>query len=302
MQKWIKKGLIIKPWRQSASITHCQLPAPLHIKNGVYRIFYGSRNQQNCTQIFYCDYDIERFDIVEQTKEPVLISGREGCFDEHGIYPSYIVNNNGVIFMYTIGYAKGHDGMFYMRIGLGTSDDGKHFSRYSEAPILNPSRYDPWLVTAPCVLQDDGKFRMWYISGDKCNRNNGELDSYYHVKYAESFDGIDWNRDGHIAIGYKNSNETNIARPWILKEKGIYKAWYCYCNREVGYRIGYAESHDGGYTFERMDHLVGIEPSNETWENEAVAYPAVIVHKGRKYMFYNGNKFGKDGVALAVSK
>jgi hypothetical protein len=51
-----------------------------------------------------------------------------------------------------------------------------------------------------------------------------------------------------------------------------------------------------------VDHLAGISVSDEPWENEAVAYPAVIVHNGRKYMFYNGNKFGKDGIALAVEE
>jgi hypothetical protein len=124
----------------------------------------------------------------------------------------------------------------------------------------------------------------------------------YDVKYAESKDGIDWKREGIVSIAHVHPGETNIARPWILKEEGIYKAWFSYnCGKE-GYRIGYAESTDGGYTFARKDHLAGITTSAEPWENEAVAYPAVIVHKGKKYMFYNGNGFGRDGVALAVEE
>ena len=30
-----------------------------------------------------------------------------------------------------------------------------------------------------------------------------------------------------------------------------------------------------------------------------IAYPHVINHKGKKYMFYNGNDYGKEGVFLA---
>jgi len=30
-------------------------------------------------------------------------------------------------------------------------------------------------------------------------------------------------------------------------------------------------------------------------------HPAVVQHDGRWFMFYNGNRFGKDGVGLAVA-
>jgi hypothetical protein len=290
------------PSGKENSVSHCQPPLPFLLKNDIYRIFYGSRNSKNYTQIFYCDYDIKKLQVLHQTSNPVIASGKEGFFDENGIYPSSIVQNDETNFMYTIGYSKGYDGMFYMRIGLAKGDDQNYFIRYSEAPILNTSEYDPWIVTAPFVLKDKGIFRMWYVSGDKCSRVNGKLESKYQIKYAESKDGITWIREGVISIGYKSSEETNIARPWVIKEDGIYKAWYCYCSRGEGYRIGYAESRDGGYTFKRMDHLAGIYPSDEPWESEAVSYPAVIVHNGLKYMFYNGNKFGKDGIALAVEE
>ena len=36
------------------------------------------------------------------------------------------------------------------------------------------------------------------------------------------------------------------------------------------------------------------------FENEAVCHPVVVRHKGKRFMFYNGNRFGIDGVALAV--
>jgi len=159
------------------------------------------------------------------------------------------------------------------------------------------------MLTGPFVMYDNGIYRMWYVSGYKWEQNfKDELFSYYHIKYAESKDGIEWKREGHVSIDHVHPGETNIARPWVLKEDGIYKAWFSYCCGAQGYRIGYAESRDGGYTFERMDHLAGLHPSDEPWENEAVAYPAVIVHEGRKYMFYNGNRFGKYGIALAVEE
>jgi hypothetical protein len=144
---------------------------------------------------------------------------------------------------------------------------------------------------------------MWYVSGYKWDEDaNNDPQSYYHIKYAESEDGIHWKREGLISVEHTHPGETNIGRLSILKEDGIYKAWYPYACGKLGYRIGYAESTDGGFIFDRMDHLAGVTISDKPWENEAVSYPAVVTYKGKKYMFYNGNKFGKDGIALAVEE
>lgn len=303
MQKWKKIGLIFKPHGKGDSFSHCQPPTPYHLENSTYRIFYGSRNEYNLSQIFFFDFDLDILQVVYSVPEPILKAGDIGCFDHDGIYPSSLIRTVNGFFLYTIGYTKGIQNLFYMRIGLAHSTNLSRWEKCSPAPILNPSSYDPWIVTAPCVIEDNGLFRMWYVSGDRCKkRGDGSLQSFYHIKYAESRDGILWERNGLVSIDYIHPGETNIARPWVIKEDGIYKAWYCYIVGNSGYQIGYAESQDGGYTFERKDHLAGIKISDEPWENEAVAYPAVIAYNGKKYMFYNGNKFGKDGIALAVEE
>ena len=35
----------------------------------------------------------------------------------------------------------------------------------SSAPILDRSDVDPFLTASPCVLMEDGLWRMWYVSG-----------------------------------------------------------------------------------------------------------------------------------------
>jgi len=303
MQKWKKLGLIFRPLGTDQSFSHCQHPTPLKIEDSLYRVFYGSRNSNNLTQIFYFDFNFSDLKIKTYSENPALELGAMGFFDQHGIYPSSMLKKEGEVFLYTIGFTQGAAPLYYTRIGLARGESMDSLKKYSKAPILNVSDYDPCTVTGPFVMIDNGIYRMWYVSGYKWDKNeDGELQSYYHIKYAESKDGIDWKREGLISIAHTQPGETNIARPWILKEDGIYKAWFSYnCGKE-GYRIGYAESTDGGYTFNRMDHLAGITISDEPWENEAIAYPAVIVHKGKKYMFYNGNRFGKDGIALAVEE
>ncbi len=303
MQKWKKIGLVFKPIKNKRTVSHCQHATPLKITESVYRIFYGSRNVNNLTQVFYFDIDLNSFKIINFIKKPLLILGEVGHFDQHGIYPSSIIRKGNQFLLFTIGFTQGASPLYYTRIGLAAGDQLEKLEKKSNVPLLNVSEHDPCTVTGPFVMFDNEIYRMWYVSGYKWDKNiHGDLQSYYHIKYAESIDAINWKREGIISIGHIHPGETNIARPWIIKEDGIYKAWFSYNCGKQGYRIGYAESRDGGYTFERMDHLAGISISDESWENEAVAYPAVVVHEGRKYMFYNGNKFGMDGIALAVEE
>ena len=98
-----------------------------------------------------------------------------------------------------------------------------------------------------------------------------------------------------------SKEEKNIARPCILKNNGIYEAWFSY-GYGGEYQIGYARS-DDGFTFKRnIPNPPIIQKSETYYENSAVCHPAVVLYNGKKFMFYNGNKFGYDGVALAIEK
>jgi hypothetical protein len=133
----------------------------------------------------------------------------------------------------------------------------------------------------------------------------GKAEPRYHIKYAESEDGINWNRKGIVAIDYKTDSEAGIVRASVLKENGCYHMWYSFrggvdyrTSLKSSYRIGYAISIDG-ISWRRMDEEAGIDVSPEGWDSEMIEYPHVIQHCGMKYMFYNGNKFGHSGFGFA---
>jgi hypothetical protein len=119
----------------------------------------------------------------------------------------------------------------------------------------------------------------------------------YHIKYAESEDGINWYRDKVVAIDYANDGEYAISRPSVIHDHECWRMWYSY--RGQSYRIGYAESADGIH-WKRLDSQVGIDVSTTGWDSEMIEYPFVFDHKGQRYMFYNGNGYGKTGFGLAV--
>ena len=90
-------------------------------------------------------------------------------------------------------------------------------------------------------------------------------------------------------------------RPFLMltegEEDGIFRMWYSY--KGESYRMGYAES-DDGVTWTRQDDRVGIDVSADGWDSEMIEYPCIFNHKGRKYMLYNGNNYGFDGIGMAI--
>jgi len=136
---------------------------------------------------------------------------------------------------------------------------------------------------------------MWYTSGIRWETRSGELRHYYHIKYAESADGIEWQRNGRVAIDLAGE-EYAIGRPWVVRDADRYRMWYSY--RGASYRLGYAESVDG-LTWERRDAEVGIDVGPGAWDSEMIAYGAVIDAHGARWLFYNGNGYGRTGLGLA---
>lgn len=304
--KWNKKGLIFEVNGQFDWLnTHAQLPVADVISDSIVRVFFAGRNTQSFSSIGYVDLNYKQNFRIEQVSEkPVLSPGEIGFFDEHGVFPASIVTlDNGIKYLYYIGWNQGYkQPLFYASVGLAVShDNGKTFKRFSKAPIMSRSEFDPCLVTSPHVFIDEGIWRMTYVSGVRWKEVNGQLKSYYHIKYADSKDGISWNREGVVCVDFRDDNESNIARSAVVKENGRYKMWFCYVYGENKYRMGYAES-DDCKKWNRMDHLAGLEISPANFDSEMTCYPNIVMLNGKKHMFYNGNNFGKQGFGLAVEE
>ena len=300
---WIKKGLIYSPDKSKVwSNSHCQLPVATNIGDDFFRVYFASRTKYQRSHIGYFEIDITNpVEIIAKSESPILSPGPIGYFDEHGVYPSSIVDFDNKKYMYFIGWNQGVNApLFYASIGLAiSSDGGVSFKRYSKAPIMSRSEHDPCMVTSPCVYIERGLWRMTYVSGIKWEQVGDQLKSYYHIKYAESKDGVHWNRDGIIAVDFDSEKESNIARPTVVKENGLYKIWYSFVKGTNFYRIGYGESIDGK-VFTRKDDEFGLDVSINQFDSDMMCYPNVVLHKGIKYMFYNGNFYGKEGVGLAI--
>jgi hypothetical protein len=124
------------------------------------------------------------------------------------------------------------------------------------------------------------------------------------IHYAESDDGMEWRRLGRAAIPQRHEEEAT-ARPSVLIEDGLYRMWFChrgsrdYRDGADSYALGYAESRDG-LTWERRDEEAGLTVPRGGYDDAMQAYPNVLRHNDRLYLFYNGNGFGREGIACAI--
>jgi hypothetical protein len=229
----------------------------------------------------------------------LLAPGPLGSFDDAGVTTSCIVEARGAITLYYSGWTRGASVPFYFYVGCARSTDGgKTFERVSPAPVLERSEVDPYLTASPWVLLEDGLWRMWYVAGTGWEELAADRPRHrYHIRYAESEDGLAWRRDGHVCIDFRDESEYAIARPCVVRDGDTYRMWYS--SRGDAYRLGYAESADG-LSWKRLDQLAGLEPSTEGWDSEMVCYPAVYDAGERRYLLYNGNGYGETGVGFAV--
>jgi hypothetical protein len=298
VMNWKKLGRIyepanVKPWMFS----HAANCVAEHVKDDVFRVYFSSRDDKSRAHISYIEFEmISPFKITAVCNEPVLAPGEIGTFDDSGVSLSCIKTIGNKKYMYYLGWNLGVTVPWRNSIGLAILDErtGK-YERYSKAPLLDRWHTDPFSISYPFVLEDNGIYRMWY--GSNLNWGNKQEDMAHVIKYAESANALDWKREGKIALNFKDESEYAMSRPCVIKENGIYKMWYSY--RGKAYRIGYAESTDA-INWTRKDEEAGIDVSKEGWDSETVEYPFVFDHKGKRYMIYNGNSYGKTGFGLAV--
>jgi hypothetical protein len=301
--KWRKRGLVIRPdekiwWMR----THAMLPTPEHIGGSQYRIYFAGRNEANQSHIGYAVIDLKEPErVLEISAQPVLTPGRLGTFDDNGVLPSCVIRDGTDTRLYYIGFKPGGTTRMDLFGGLAESRDGVHnFKRWSEAPILERNRVNPFINTAPWVVQDTtaeggAQWRVYYVAGVEWVHKDLPR---YNIQTAVSKDGRNFDRQGTVAIDFA-PGENALARPYVVKQGNTWRMWFS--SKGEYYLPRYAESADG-VKWTRYDDAVALKPGKGAADEEMVCYPVVLQHEGRSVMFYNGNGYGKNGVCLAVEE
>jgi predicted GH43/DUF377 family glycosyl hydrolase len=233
---------------------------------------------------------------------PVFVKGNNSWDD--GIILGHSVIKTGSTFR--MWYSGGHSIQSIGSIGYATSQDGVHWTRYSNNPVFTaiPGSWEQTSVAIPSVLQDGNKLHMWYIAGG--NPDDGK------VGYATSSDGIHWNRHPSPVFTSREGGwyADGIFPGTVIKENGIFKMWFSGATGSVSQStptskggIGYATSPDG-IAWKVYDNPATNTPpyhfsdpvlnygTTGSWESATVLAPSVVKTKCGYEMWYAGEVFG----------
>lgn len=309
---WTKKGLVYKPdGDMPFSRTHAQVPFGYTMGDKL-RVYFSTRDENISSATSFVELDPSDLNRVTYVHDkPCLTKGAVGMFDDSGAMPSWFLPVGDEIWLYYTGWNRSETASYRLGIGLAISrDGGLTFERKYTGPLLDRSIYDQVWIAQPCVMreeQPDGsvRWRMWYLSCTKIEVIDGHPEPFYDVKYAESTDGIKWERTGQVCVGYDDFTDA-IGRPTVYKDGDLYKMYFSYRNAtnyrtdvQRSYRIGYAESTDG-INWTRNDELAGIERSADGWDSLMMDYCHIFPHQQDWVMLYNGNGFGASGFGYAT--
>lgn len=301
--QWRRRGLLIsaptsQPWARS----HAALPTVDPRDDGSFDVYYSPRDAQGRAHIARARVvaDGDDLTVVSQDGSPVLSPGSGGSFDESGVTVSCIVATESRTLLYYTGWTLGVTVPFYFYAGLAVRQGGSDgaFNRLSEAPLLERSAVDPFLTASPWVLREAGRWRMWYVSSPGWRTVDGAPQHLYHVRYAESDDGMCWRRSGRVCVDFGGEREYAMGRPCVVRDPDRYRMWFA--ARGDAYRLAYAES-DDGVNWCRDDARAGLENAACGWDAQMIAYPAILDHGDRRFLLYNGNEYGRAGIGYAVS-
>lgn len=305
--KWQKLGLLWAPtgvpeW----AATHATLPVVQSLPGNQWRVLVSTRDAQGKSRIgrFAVDASVDIPRPLQFESQPVLSLGEPGTFDDSGVMPSWLVCDGSRYYLYYVGWNVLTTVPYRQAIGLAVSEDGgETFRRYSQGPVIDRGVKEPFFATSPCVRIESGRWRMWYVSCTGWELIADRWEPAYHVKYAESRDGITWDVTGTSCLDAGPGFA--VARPCVFRRGEKYCMLYPVrsltdyrTNPEAAYNLGYAES-DDGIRWTRMDDSVGISRSDDGWDSEMLAYCWLEQRGDDIFLLYNGNGFGRSGVGLA---
>jgi hypothetical protein len=302
--RWQKFGIVFHPdtshgWSRS----HAMLPTPLLLDGGAtVRVFYTTCDAQGLSRPSFFDLDpSDPSKVVYAHSEPLLELGQPGTFDENGVLATSVVRApDGQLHMYYVGFELGTRIRYRLLTGLAVSeDDGLTFRRVAVTPILERSDQELFFRGGPFVLYEENRFKMWYVAGSRWIDVGGKQMPEFRMKYLESPDGIRWGHAGRLVMDVSDPDEYGFGRPWVVRQEDRYSMFYSIRRRSFGaYRLGYATS-TNGIDWKRMDSSLNLDVGPSSYDDRAIEYAVPISAQGRTWCLYNGNDFGREGIALA---
>ncbi|HVJ41295.1 MAG TPA: hypothetical protein VM639_07355 [Dongiaceae bacterium] len=295
---WKARGSIFKPdtgiwWLGGGAGAFCLQQG----EGDLVRMFLTGRDRTVRTRIGAVTLRWnERPEVVDVTPEPIFDLGELGSFDMDGVSYPWVVENDGALFMYYVGWLRlgGHI-PFQNQIGLAASTDGgRTFKRVTRRPLL-PQSNEEYIGNGSCYVERvPGGWRMYYTSFLRWELRDDGPRHYYHIKEAYSKDGIDWERPRTVIVDLIPPEEYALGAPDIL-DMPDGKA-LLFTARGHRYRL-FVSVEDAAGKWRRLPDSIDLPRSD--FDAEMQCYPRTFRQQGRTYLFYSGDGYGRAGIGYA---
>ena len=307
MLTWKSQGLIYEQHQSDHFSSHATRPIPILLNDETLRIYFSSRNQDNCPLPNYIDVSaLPPFQILHVNHSPLLSLGKLGCFDDSGVTITGIADSElGRAAFYSGWKRRRYKGItIESSIGVAWFDVNNLLFRPDwDGPILSINPKDPYFLASPFVLREgDSDYSMYYCSADQwIDVGEDDLQMTYLIYRIKSTDGLNWDMSTRTLCLERGFDGEVLSTPWISKCEGTYHMFYS--SRDVirprAYQPKYATSLDG-IKWTKQDTFK-IAPSGEDWDSKMIAYPSLYLTPcGGKFLFYSGNDVGRGGIGYAT--
>jgi predicted GH43/DUF377 family glycosyl hydrolase len=251
---------------------------------------------------------------------PLFENGKEGAFDSGWCVLPCLHFINGQWHLYYSGRVPQYTGLqSFSGIGLATSDDLLHWTKYSDEPILRGDGFAEWPDNIGIAgggrileIEDQGAplYRMYYSLATGTPSDDLRVDQAKQSVVAHSRDGIVWFDKRVILRPRLDADYENAATIAlnVWQEQRKYRAIYAGIGTRFGaYSICEAQSSDGlNWERGKPDENLALAPStqdgNGAWADQMCEYPNVIEENGRLRLFYCGNRYGATGIGTALAE
>lgn len=240
----------------------------------------------------------QTFTFVKDADNPTLDVGAPGSWEGRAVFdPNVLKESEGVYKMYYVGW----DSSFVAAIGLATSADGIHWTKYPGNPVMTigpVGAYDHVMWEGE-VRKEGDVYKMWYQSS---------LDGVaYKSNYATSPNGITWTKyEGNPIIegGAGKWDQDYVGIRSVLKIGDTYHAWYEGSNLTPSlswnpFGVGYATSSDGIHWTKISVDAPVLSGSTGEFDEEGII-PSVA-RVGNLFVLFSSSHINSVKVGMATS-
>ena len=256
-------------------------------ENGRYRMDFSWRPKKSLAVTFSDDG-------IHWEAPQITLAFDETTGWEDDINRNCVLKIGDTYKMWYTGQARG-----FSFIGYAESDDGIHFQRVLSEPVLISERaWEGFSVMNPCVLYENGKYRMWYAAGETYEPNV--------LAYAESDDGIHWEKSkiNPIFTAEKENyyEQDRVGGCQVMKMPGLgYVMFYIGYENIDKAQICAACSEDGITRWKKLPSNPLITPTADAWDADACYKPSFLWNEESKQwmLWYNGRRETTECIGFA---